>query len=177
MIVDFKKTIDTIKISAESKILIAVSGGLDSMVLLDLFNNYHHNYAIAHCNFSLRGEESNIDQEFVENSAKSLNIKCFTKIFDTNSYAKKNKISTQMAARNLRYSWFKKICKKYNFDFIATAHHLNDSVETVLFNLIRGSGLSGLHGIKAFDGSIMRPLIHLHKNDLIRYANDNNLKF
>tara|TARA_B100001250_G_scaffold408582_1_gene431249 strand:- start:598 stop:1902 length:1305 start_codon:yes stop_codon:yes gene_type:complete len=177
MITYFKKRLNTIKVNTDSKILLAVSGGVDSMVLLDLFEKAHSNFSVAHSNFCLRGKESDKDQEFIKLISESRGIECFIQKFNTEEYAKENNISIQMAARELRYSWFQKICQQYNFDFIATAHHMNDSVETLLINLIRGTGFAGLHGIKEIENNIIRPIITLRKEDLIQYAKDNNVEY
>ena len=117
------------------------------MVLLDLFIKTGVSFSIAHCNFCLRGKESDEDEAFIRSFSNQNKISLYLKSFDTLSYAKENKISIQMAARSLRYKWFYTIKKKYGFCYIATAHHYTDSVETVLINLIRGTGISGLHGI------------------------------
>ena len=174
---DFINRLKKIKVHIDHKILLAVSGGVDSMVLMDFFEKANFNFAIIHCNFCLRGEESDADQDFIKMIANSRNIEFFTKKFDTKAYAKKNKISIQMSARDLRYAWFQKICQNYNFDFIATAHHMNDSVETVLINLIRGTGIAGLSGIKEIEHNIIRPMLHLKKEDLIHYAKEHNIKY
>ena len=170
MINYFKKRLNKITVNADNKILLAVSGGLDSMVLMDLLEKTHPNFSVAHCNFCLRGKESDKDQEFIKLISQSRGIKCFIQNFNTEEYAKDNNISIQMAARELRYSWFQKIYKQYDFDFIATAHHKNDSVETLLINLIRGTGVAGLHGIKEIENNIIRPILTLSKDDLIQYA-------
>ena len=177
MIKDFIKQLKDIKISKKSRILLALSGGVDSMVLMDLLYRTNYKFSIAHCNFCLRGEESDLDQQFVESWSKSRKIKFFIKKFNTKEYAKKNKISIQMSARDLRYSWFQHLCKKHDFNFIATAHHVNDSVETILLNLIRGTGIAGLHGIKEIDNNIIRPLLNFSKEDLLKYAQENDIKY
>jgi len=173
----FLKQLKKIQVDKKSKILLALSGGVDSMVLMDLLHNTHYDFSVAHCNFCLRDKESDEDQKFIELISRSNNIECFVKKFNTKEYAKKNKISTQMAARDLRYSWFYQLSKEYNFDFIATAHHINDSVETFLINLIRGTGISGLHGIKDVDNNIIRPLLTCSKENILQYAQQNNLKY
>jgi tRNA(Ile)-lysidine synthase len=142
----------------EDKILVAVSGGIDSMVLAKLFAQAKFNFGIAHVNFSLRGEESMADEVFVKKFAKSLKVPYHSIVFDTKAFAEKEKISTQMAARLLRYNWFEEIRQKEGYAYIATAHHLMDSAETVLINLTRGSGLAGFHGIPLKNGYVIRPL-------------------
>ena len=166
-----------IKITKKSRILLALSGGVDSMVLMDLLYRHNYKFSVAHCNFCLRGEDSDLDQQFITSWSKSRNITFFIKKFNTKEYAKKNKISIQMAARDLRYNWFNNLYVKYDFNFIATAHHLNDSVETILFHLIRGTGIAGLHGIKVRDNHIIRPLVQFSKEDLLQYAHENDIEY
>ena len=131
------------------KILLAVSGGIDSIVLLDLFMKKGFNVGIAHCNFKLRGQESDGDEKFVKELSVKLDVPLFVKRFETENYAEKSGISIQMAARELRYTWFEELRREKDYDLIATAHNFNDSVETVIFNLIKGTGLKGLTGISA----------------------------
>jgi tRNA(Ile)-lysidine synthase len=142
----------------EDKILVTVSGGIDSMVLAKLFAQAKFNFGIAHVNFSLRGEESIADEVFVKKFAKTLKVPYHSIVFDTKAFAEKEKISTQMAARLLRYNWFEEIRQQEGYAYIATAHHLMDSAETVLINLTRGSGLAGFHGIPLKNGYVIRPL-------------------
>ncbi len=173
----FLKELKKLGVSKKDKILLAVSGGVDSMTLMHLLYEARYCFAIAHCNFCLRGKDSDSDQKFIESISRSKKIEIFIKKFNTTDYVKQNKISIQMGARELRYRWFKNICKKYNFKFIATAHQLNDSVETLLINLIRGTGISGLHGIKELDNKIIRPLLNFDKNDIIKYAKENHVAY
>ncbi|MBE37934.1 MAG: tRNA lysidine(34) synthetase TilS [Flavobacteriales bacterium] len=177
MIKNFLKQLKDIKITKKSRILLALSGGVDSMVLMDLLYRHNYKFSVAHCNFCLRGEDSDLDQQFITSWSKSRNITFFIKKFNTKEYAKKNKISIQMAARDLRYNWFNNLYVKYDFNFIATAHHLNDSVETILFHLIRGTGIAGLHGIKVRDNHIIRPLVQFSKEDLLQYAHENDIEY
>ena len=139
------------------RFLLAVSGGMDSMCLLDLFSQVVpvSDFAVAHCNFSLRGEESDGDQALVEARAKELGVKIFVKRFDTESYARDKGISIEMAARELRYNWFAEVCHEYGFDALAVAHNANDNAETLMLNLLRGTGLNGLHGIAEVQGRWM----------------------
>ena len=131
-------------INKSQSILITVSGGIDSIILLDLFTKNKYKFEVAHCNFKLRGEDSEKDAIFVEDLCNKNNI-TFHKIeFETSKYAKDNGISIQMAARDLRYNWFEKIREENNLDFIATAHNKNDIAETMLLNIIRGTGINGL---------------------------------
>ncbi|MCF6307004.1 MAG: tRNA lysidine(34) synthetase TilS [Flavobacteriaceae bacterium] len=154
----------------EKKILIACSGGLDSVVLTRLLRNLKFNISLAHCNFSLRGVESDGDEEFVEKLADKLSVPIFTKTFDTKTYANDHKISTQMAARDLRYEWFDELINNFNFDYLLTAHHLDDDLETFLINLSRGTGLRGLTGIPENNEKIIRPLLNFTRQDLLIYA-------
>ena len=139
------------------RFLLAVSGGMDSMCLLDLFSQVVpvSDFAVAHCNFSLRGEESDGDQALVEARAKELGVKIFVKRFDTETYARDKGISIEMAARELRYNWFAEVCHEYGFDALAVAHNANDNAETLMLNLLRGTGLNGLHGISEVQGRWM----------------------
>ena len=159
------------------RLLLAVSGGIDSVVMCDLFYKSKLTFGIAHCNFQLRGEESNKDKEFVEALATSYNVPFYNTLFKTNVYAKKNKLSIQMAARELRYRWFEEIRQQYNYNYIATAHHLDDSVETLFINLIRGTGISGLHGILPKQGFIIHPMLFATKKEIQTYAQKYKLNY
>jgi tRNA(Ile)-lysidine synthase len=145
------------------RILLAVSGGMDSVVMCELF--YHagkaghvKEFAIAHANFGLRGEESDADELFVKKLARKYKAKFYSENFDTQAYAEQHQLSIQMAARLLRYRWFDALLLREGYDYLATAHHQNDTLETVLLNLTRGTGISGLHGIRPKNGRIIRPL-------------------
>jgi tRNA(Ile)-lysidine synthase len=166
---------------ANSKFILAVSGGIDSVVLVDLFTKTNLNFSIAHCNFELRGDESNRDEAFVKALAAKNFKEIFVKHFDTKRYADENKISIQVAARELRYSWFKEL---QTSDFklqthLVTAHHCNDNIETVLIKFFRGTGINGLTGIDAFDKTrkIVRPLLPFKKEDLLQYATVTGLNY
>jgi tRNA(Ile)-lysidine synthase len=159
----------------DQKILLAVSGGIDSMVMCELFSKAKFNFAVAHCNFGLRGEESDADEIFVKKLCVKYKVPFYNTTFQTELYATENNISIQMAARILRYSWFETIIHKHNFDYLATAHHQNDSVETVLLNLAKGTGIAGLHGIKAKRNNIIRPLLFANKDEIFEYVVDNQL--
>ena len=166
--------------------LLAVSGGMDSMCLLDLFSKTlpAADYAVAHCNFSLRGEESDGDQALVEARAAELGVRLFVNRFDTEAYARENGISIEMAARDLRYSWFEELCHEHGFDVLAVAHNANDNAETLMLNLLRGTGLNGLHGMaqvsdvavsdKSSDGSegpmLFRPLLEFTRKQIEGYV-------
>lgn len=161
----------------DEKILVAVSGGIDSVVLLHLFLKMEVNCGVAHCNFHLRGEESNGDFEFVKKLAEQHNIPFYFKDFDTKAYANNNKISIEMAARELRYDWFNQICDQENYQYIAVGHHADDVAETVLINLVRGTGIHGLTGIKSKLGKIIRPLLSFSRKQLEEYANSERITY
>ena len=162
---------------SSQRILLTVSGGLDSVAMLHLFIEAKLNISIAHCNFGLRGPDSEQDEEFVQQLARKYNIPFFTKKFDTKIFAQSKGISTQMAARELRYEWFEEIRSQNNYDFIATAHHQDDNLETILLNLTRGTGLAGLHGILPKKNNIIRPLLFASRTDLEQYIHQNNLSW
>ncbi len=157
------------------KTLLTVSGGIDSMVLATLFWQAKLLFEIAHCNFGLRAEESDGDELFVKQWAEQRGIHCFTKRFETTQFANSKGISIQMAARELRYEWFEELRQTKGFDFIATAHHQNDVVETVLFNLVRGTGIAGLHGIKPKNGVLIRPLLFMNRTEIEAFSVDNQV--
>lgn len=156
--------------------LLAVSGGLDSMTLWQMFRATKLNHAVAHVNFGLRGAESDADQALVETIAAEHGIKVFIKKVDTKSFAKEHKLGTQEAARSLRYTWFEELKKEYDYDQLVTAHHLNDSVETFMINLHRGTGLKGLGGIRSTE-KVLRPLLDFSKAELHDYASKNKIEF
>ncbi len=160
-----------------SKILLGVSGGMDSMLMLDLFIKNNIKIAVAHCNFKLRENESDNDEEFIEKYSKENKLTFFSISFNTIEYAKQNKISIEMAARRLRYSWFDKLLQKHKFDSVAIAHHKDDIVETFNINIIRGTGIKGLTGIKEKTGNIIRPLLFATKKQVIDYSKSNNLQY
>ncbi|UTD15400.1 tRNA lysidine(34) synthetase TilS [Tenacibaculum mesophilum] len=161
----------------EKKLLIAISGGVDSVVLTHLLHQLQFNISLAHCNFQLREKESDLDEMFVKELGKSFNIQTFTTRFNTNEYATKNKLSTQLAARELRYSWFDSLSQKNNFDYILTAHHADDNLETFLINLSRGTGLEGLTGIPPINKNIIRPLLIFSREEIVAFAKNNNIKW
>ncbi len=152
------------------RILFAVSGGIDSSVMLELFSRSGYNGVIAHCNFKLREEESDIDEEFVKNLAEKYDLPFITTSFNTREYAKNNGISIQMAARDLRYDWFEESRVQTHCSLIATAHNRNDLTETFLINLVRGSGIRGLTGIKEKSGTLIRPMLFALREEIDNYA-------
>lgn len=160
-----------------AKILLAVSGGVDSMVMTDLFKRSNYNFSIAHCNFHLRGQESERDEAFVRQYAEKNNIELFVQSFDTYSYMTQEKKSLEMSARDLRYDWFQKIAKQNNFTHLATAHHADDSIETFIINLLRGTGIAGLHGILPKSGYIVRPLLFTGRKKIKEYAEKYNIDY
>jgi len=162
---------------SHEKVLLTISGGSDSIVMCDLFHKAGLSFAVAHCNFQLRGSESDEDEAFVKELANKYKVTFHTIKFGTAAYTKKNKRSTQVAARELRYEWFEKIRKQYNYHYIATAHHSDDSVETFFINLLRGTGISGLHGILPKNNLIIRPMLFCDKTDIINYAKKNKLSY
>lgn len=159
------------------RLLLAVSGGIDSVVLMHLCMKSQLDFAVAHCNFHLRGEDSNGDQQFVEDLAKKMNATCFVAEFDTNKYAETNKMSIQLAARKLRYDWFNQLLDNHGFDYLLTAHHLDDSMETFLINLSRGTGIEGLLGIPEQNGKIRRPLLNFSREEIAEYAVQNQIEW
>jgi tRNA(Ile)-lysidine synthase len=162
---------------SNDKILLTISGGIDSMTMLHLFLKGGYSIAIAHCNFRLRGIESDGDQQFVSNVAKQLKIPFYTISFNTKQIAADKKISIQMAARDLRYKWFYDIANKNGYTKIATAHNLNDVAETFLINLSRGTGIKGLTGITVKNGNIIRPLLFAPRNTIKAYSRSNKIDF
>jgi tRNA(Ile)-lysidine synthase len=163
--------------ASTDKILLAVSGGVDSMVLLDIFDKIGVNFSVVHCNFKLRGNESDQDELFVKEHVARIGVECYVKKFDTSEYAKLNGISIEMAARELRYNYFDELCENYNYNYIATAHHQDDLIETFFINLIRKTGIKGLTGIKPKAGNIIRPLLFANRNNILNYASQNSIAF
>lgn len=163
--------------SKDDRILIALSGGVDSVVLSHLMCRANYKISLAHCNFHLRDEESNRDEAFVRRWAKENNIPLFVKEFDTYQYMKENKLSLEMAARDLRYNWFNSLLESERFTCLCTAHHLDDSIETFFINLLRGTGIAGLHGIKVKNDKIVRPLLFATREEILSYAKQNNISY
>lgn len=161
----------------KDKILLAVSGGADSMVLCDLFLQAGMNFGIAHCNFQLREKDADRDEIFVKEYAKKKKIDFHHTRFKTTQYAKENRMSVEEAARTLRYRWFEDISIQYGYQYIATAHHLNDNAETLLLNIFRGTGIHGLHGILPKREKIIRPLLFLSKAEILDYSEEQKISF
>ncbi len=177
----------------KDKLLLAVSGGVDSVVLCELCKQAGYDFVIAHCNFQLRGEESERDEKFVEQLAKKYEVPFYSISFETTTIAAKEKKSIEETARDLRYAWFNKLignqqqltndnssgpnCQLPVANYILTAHHANDNIETVLMNFFRGTGIKGLHGILPKQNKIIRPLLFANKKELKEFANENKLGF
>lgn len=159
------------------KLLLAFSGGVDSTVLLHLLHHSGYTFDLAHCNFNLRGSESDGDEEFCRQIALEYGVKCYCKTFHTDTYAAEHQLSIQMAARKLRYDWFQELIKNEFYDFILTAHHANDQIETFFINLTRGTGIHGLQGIPDKQKNIVRPLLFASKTEILSYANQFQLAY
>ena len=205
MLTEFKKYIEKHNlIEKGDKIMLALSGGVDSMVLAKLLilfsqqstvnsqqtyvSRFPHPFpiplqhpqftlAFAHCNFHLRGEDSNRDEKFVTEFAKENGIELFVKHFDTEAYAKENSLSIEMAARELRYAWFEELKNIHNINKVALAHHGDDQIETFFINFLRGSGIKGLKGMKAQNGFYIRPLLWSNRNQIENYAKENDIRW
>jgi tRNA(Ile)-lysidine synthase len=161
----------------DHKILLAVSGGKDSVLMVHFFKQAGFNFGIAHCNFRLRGGESQRDEHFVRTFAAIMEVPYYTTHFETKTYAAEHKISTQMAARDLRYRWFEELRAGEQYDFIAVAHHQDDAIETVLLNLVRGTGIAGLHGILPKRDHLVRPLLFLSRKEIDELISKNAIEF
>jgi tRNA(Ile)-lysidine synthase len=163
--------------TSKDKLLLAVSGGADSAALCALCAMHNLHFSIAHCNFKLRVEESDRDENFVRKLASQYNVPFFVKEFDTIVVAKNSKTGIEEAARNLRYTWFNELLQENNFDFLLTAHHADDNIETVMMNFFRGTGVKGLRGILPKQGVIVRPLLFARRVDIENFVNQNNILF
>ena len=161
----------------ECNFVLAISGGVDSMVLANLFLINNLNFSIAHCNFQLRGKESDDDELFIKKWCSEKDIKLYNKKFSTEDYCKKNKLTIQMGARELRYEWFSELIDKEKYDFIVTAHHIDDQLETFIINSIRGTGIDGLVGIPDKINKIIRPLLMTSKDQIIEYSKVNRINY
>ena len=163
--------------SHEDKILLAVSGGVDSMVMLSVFVRLGYNIGVAHCNFGLRGEESDADTTMVLEECAKLGIVCHSERFDTLGEMERTGDSMEMTARRQRYAWFNELCRTEGYKVIAVAHHSNDSIETFFINLLRGTGLRGLTGINRQYGKVVRPLLYASRKDILEYAKQNHIPY
>jgi tRNA(Ile)-lysidine synthase len=162
-------------ININNSFLLCISGGLDSMVLLDLFLKCNLHIVVAHVNFNIRKHSSIRDAFFVKQFCEKQKIIFHYKELDIYNFMQINKFSVQMAARFMRYKWFNELCKKYNYNFMVLGHHLDDSIETFFINLFRGTGLQGLTGIKYIDNNILRPLTLFTRYQIFKYARINNI--
>ncbi|MFP4047553.1 MAG: tRNA lysidine(34) synthetase TilS [Bacteroidales bacterium] len=161
----------------QDKILLGVSGGVDSMVMLDLFLKAEVKVGIAHVNFQLRGNEADDEQDFVRKYAMNKDIAFHTVAFDTHDYANEKGVSVQVAARQLRYNWFEEIRRKHGYSCVAVAHNKNDEVESLLINLTRGTGIRGITGIKPKQNSVIRPVLFAERKEIMEYASLHNVPF
>jgi tRNA(Ile)-lysidine synthase len=172
-----KKEMELRNLKKEKTYLLAASGGIDSMVMADLFLKNGISFQIAHCNFSLRGEESDMDEQLVKDWCAANAIPYHTTKFDTALYATEHSLSIQESARVLRYDYFNQLLETHQLAQVATAHHLDDNIETVFFHFLRGTGIKGLTGIPALNGRIVRPLLHIPKEEIIAYATAHNIPY
>ena len=161
----------------DGTLLAAVSGGMDSVLMVHLLQSSGYKYAIAHCNFQLRGTEADAEQQFCKQLAQQLGVPFHTVNFDTQDHATEHKISIQMAARELRYQWFEQLKLQFKYTAIALAHHQNDTIETILLNLVRGTGIAGLHGILPKNGQLVRPMLFLTREEIAQLINANGFAF
>ena len=178
MLDKFNSYIDQHKLCRKSDhLLLAVSGGVDSMVLMDLFHKSGYTFTVLHCNFKLRQHASDEDEKLVIKVAKKYGAKVKSVFFNTAVYAKKNKLSIQLAARELRYEWFSKQLQEKEGAKVATAHHLNDQLETIIYHLSKGAGIDGLTGIPLKAGHYFRPLLSFSRAEIMEYAMENHLEW
>ena len=164
-------------LSGEKPVVVGISGGADSVALLHILVSLGYKCIAAHCNFNLRGDESFRDEQFTIDFTQRLQVPLCKISFETNKYAQENRLSVEMAARELRYRWFEELLNTYDADAVAVAHHRDDSVETLLINLTRGSGLTGLTGIKPKNGNVVRPLLCVSREDIYTYIEKNGLEY
>lgn len=159
------------------KYLLTVSGGADSIAMLDVFASLKLDFIVAHCNFNLRDEESDRDEMHVRNMCASYGVPVFVKSFATQEYADKHSLSIEMAARDLRYSWFHSLRKEYSCDYIVVAHHMGDVAETIFINMLRGTGLRGLSGISEKAGRVIRPFLTWGRDDILYYLKSKDISY
>jgi len=163
--------------SKKENIVLAISGGVDSVVLAHLLKGAGFNFSLAHCNFKLRGKESDGDEKLCEQLAKKLKVNIYRKSFDVKAYCREQKTNVQLAARKLRYDWFHQLVKEQKIAYVLTAHHANDVVETIFINLLRGTGINGLKGIPEKNGHIVRPLLNFTREEIEAYAKKEKIVF
>ena len=163
--------------SKKDKLILAISGGADSVALARLLYENGFNFVFDHCNFNLRDKESDQDEIFVKNLSKKLDIQFFSKSFNTENYSKENKISVQMASRELRYNWFEELRLEIQAQYILVDHHRDDDLETFFINLTRGTGIKGLLGIKPVVGKVIRPLLIYSRTQIEDYLFNLNQEF
>lgn len=161
----------------DDKILLTVSGGVDSMVMMSLFAASGYRFGVAHCNFQLRGQESDEDEALVAEQARRYGVELFNRRFDTQGEMERTGESMEMAARRLRYTWFRSLCDEHGYNVIAIAHHINDSIETFFINMLRGTGLRGLTGISVQAGRIVRPWMFATRKDILDYATAHRIPY
>ncbi len=164
-------------IPAGHKTLLAVSGGMDSLVMTHLFSLTGREFGIAHCNFKLRGKDSDNDEVFVKKIAEKFSVPFFSTAFDTIEQSHTTGDSVQMTARQLRYEWLEKIRKDNNYNFVATGHHHDDNIETLFINIVRGAGIRGVQGIPLKNQNIIRPLLFAARSEIEQFAKDHNIKY
>ena len=178
MLLKFQKHLsENLPFLKEKKLLLAISGGIDSIVLAHLLKHSDYDISLAHCNFNLRGSESDEDEQFIKKFASENNLNLFVTHFDTERFAKDNKLSIQVAARQLRYIWFHQLLEENQLHFILTAHHLDDNLETFLINFTRGTGLEGLTGIPVQNDKIVRPLLNFSRQEIENFASENKIEW
>ncbi len=174
----FKRYIaDNGLINGNEKVLLAVSGGVDSMVMMHLFAATGYRAGVAHCNFQLRGDEAIEDEQLVEQVAQELGLEHYNIRFDTAEEMRLSGENVQLAARRLRYNWFNELCQRYGYEAVAIAHHADDSIETFFINLLRGTGLKGLTGIHKTRGKIVRPLLFASRREILDYAHAHKIRY
>jgi tRNA(Ile)-lysidine synthase len=161
----------------EDKVLIGVSGGIDSVALVHLFAHSGFQFGIAHCNFSLRGDDSDKDEAFVKGLAEKHQVPFYSTRFNTQAFAREKKISIQMAARKLRFDWFEEVRQREGYKYVALAHHNDDEVETFFINMVRGTGIAGLTGIKPKKENLLRPLLFASRKEVEGFMEENNFAF
>ncbi len=172
-----KRSLTSLRVSTSDRILVGVSGGVDSMVLLYILHQLGHNVSAAHVNFNLRGEESHNDALFVKLWCEDQGVSSYELSKNTKVYAEDNDLNTQTAAREIRYEWWESLVHLHQFDFVATAHHLDDAIETVFLNLLRGTGIKGLKGIPHRRDFYIRPMLEVSRKEIESFAHDFEIPF